>query len=151
MGYQLLLPLTMCKETSWTFSTCSKVKKVQEKSGSRRFWKYDAIEACIKPDSEPKRVIKEVNSQKKISEKLAKYRALWHVTVLCSAVLWVNKANYISLNLTVIQGLLQDNLLSEQNLLSPEENLLLTSKRCPCSYPHVTPVIFVMVRRPRSA
>jgi hypothetical protein len=51
MGYQLLLPLTMCKDTSRTMSTFGKVRKVQEKPGSRRFWKYDVIQVYIKTDS----------------------------------------------------------------------------------------------------
>jgi hypothetical protein len=58
-GYQLLLPLAMCKETSRTFLTCRKLKKVQEKSENRRFWKYDAIQIYIKTDSEPKQVTME--------------------------------------------------------------------------------------------
>jgi hypothetical protein len=33
----------MCKDTSRTFSTYGKVRKVQGRPGSRRFWKYDAI------------------------------------------------------------------------------------------------------------
>jgi hypothetical protein len=53
-GYPLPLTLAMCKEISRIFSTCGKVKKVQEKLGSRRFWKYDVIQAYIKTDSEPK-------------------------------------------------------------------------------------------------
>jgi hypothetical protein len=56
----------MCKEVSRTFSTCRKVKKVQEKSGSIRFWKYDAIHGYIKTDSEPKQ-----ETKRKLSGKLA--------------------------------------------------------------------------------
>jgi hypothetical protein len=44
----------MCRETSRTFSACGKVRKVQERPGSRRFWKYDAVHAYIKTDSKPK-------------------------------------------------------------------------------------------------
>jgi hypothetical protein len=48
MGYQLLLPLTMCRDTSRTFSTFGEVRKVQERPGGRRFWKYDAILSIYK-------------------------------------------------------------------------------------------------------
>jgi hypothetical protein len=43
----------MCKETSRTLSTCGNVRKVQEKPGSRRFWKYDVIREYIKADTKP--------------------------------------------------------------------------------------------------
>jgi hypothetical protein len=56
---KLPLPLAMCKETSRTFSTCRKAKKVQEKSGRRRFWKYNAILVDIKSDTRSKQVSKE--------------------------------------------------------------------------------------------
>jgi hypothetical protein len=48
---QLPLPLAVCNDTSRTFSTFGEVKKVQEKPGSRRFWKYDVIQVYIKTDS----------------------------------------------------------------------------------------------------
>jgi hypothetical protein len=53
-GYQLPLPLAMCKGTTRTFLTCGKARKIQERPGSRRFWKYDVIQAYIKTDSETK-------------------------------------------------------------------------------------------------
>jgi hypothetical protein len=55
---KLPLPLAVWKETSRTFSTWRKVKEVQEKPGSRRFWKYDIIQVYIKTDSKPKEVTK---------------------------------------------------------------------------------------------
>jgi hypothetical protein len=54
---QLPLPLAMCKVTSRTFSTYGKGKKVQEQSRSRRFWKYDVIEAYIEADTKSKESI----------------------------------------------------------------------------------------------
>jgi hypothetical protein len=51
---KLLLPLVMCKETSRTFSTYGTVRNVQERPGSRRFWKYDAVHGYIKTDTKPK-------------------------------------------------------------------------------------------------
>jgi hypothetical protein len=47
----ILLPLTMCKDASRTFSTYGRAKKVQEKSRSRRFWKYDVIQGYIKTET----------------------------------------------------------------------------------------------------
>jgi hypothetical protein len=48
---KLLLPLAVCKDTSRRFSTCGTMRKVQERPGSRRFWKYDVIQVYIKTDS----------------------------------------------------------------------------------------------------
>jgi hypothetical protein len=48
---KLPLPLAMCKDTSRTFSTFGEVMNVQERPGSRRFWKYDVIQVYIKTDS----------------------------------------------------------------------------------------------------
>jgi hypothetical protein len=55
---KLLLPLAVCKDTSRTFSTYGTVRKVQERPGSRMFWKYDAIQAYIKSDTKPKQASK---------------------------------------------------------------------------------------------
>jgi hypothetical protein len=41
----------MCKDASRTFSTYGRVKKVQEESRSRRFWKYDVIQGYIKTET----------------------------------------------------------------------------------------------------
>jgi hypothetical protein len=48
---KLLLLLAVCKDTSRTFSTFGEARKVQEKPGNRRFWKYDVIQVYIKTNS----------------------------------------------------------------------------------------------------
>jgi hypothetical protein len=124
---KLPLPLAVCKDTSRTFSTCRKVKKVQEKSGGRRFWKYDVIQVYIKTDSRQKQAEERSEQTSGSQTYVTLLCCVVYINILCCVVLlWLNKSNRTSLNLCVIRGLLQDNLSSEHGLLSPGKNLLLT-------------------------